>query len=63
MNPVVTGALKSKTVWLNTLTTLVEVANYVTPFIPPQYHAAIVAGVGVVNIVLRSVTTQPLSEK
>lgn len=63
MNPTLAGALKSKTVWVNVLTTLVEVANYISPFIPPQYHAAIVAGVGVVNIVLRSVTTQPLSEK
>lgn len=63
MNPTLAGALKSKTVWVNTLTTLVEVANYVSPFIPPQYHAAGMVAVGVVNIVLRAVTTQPLSEK
>lgn len=63
MNPTLLGALKSKTVWLNSLATLIEVANYVSPFIPPQYHAAVVAGIGVANVVLRSVTTQPLSEK
>lgn len=63
MNPTLLGALKSKTVWLNTITTLVEVANTVQPFIPPQYHAGVVAGVAVANIVLRAITTQPLSEK
>lgn len=63
MNPAILGALKSKTVWLNTITTLVEVANYVSPFIPPQYHPAVVAGVGVANVILRTITTQPLSEK
>lgn len=57
------GALKSKTVWVNTIATGIEIANYVTPFIPPHYHAGIVAGVGVANILLRSITNKPLNEK
>jgi len=63
MNPTLLGALKSKTVWFNTIAAAVEIANFVSPFIPPQYHAAVAAGVGVANIVLRKFTTQPLEAK
>lgn len=63
MSSTLLGALKSKTVWLNGLTAVVEAANYVTPFIPPQHHAAFAAGVAITNVALRAITTQPLSEK
>lgn len=63
MNPTVAGALKSKTVWANTIAAAVEAANFVTPFIPPQYHVYGVVALGVLNIILRAVTTQSLAEK
>ncbi len=63
MNPTIAGALKSKSVWAGALTAIVAVANYAAPFIPPQYSALALAASGLLQITLRTVTTQPLSEK
>lgn len=63
MNPTLLGALKSKTVWLNVIGTGVEIAQYVSPFMPPQYHTAFVIGMGVGNLIMRKLTTKPLEEK
>ncbi len=63
MNPTLAGALKSKSVWAGALTAIVAVANYAAPFIPPQYSALALAASGLLQITLRTVTTQPLSEK
>lgn len=54
------GALKSKTVWFNLITGALEIANLFAPVLPPGSMTAInVVG----NVLLRFVTTQPLSEK
>jgi hypothetical protein len=63
MNPTVIGALKSKTVWAGVLTAAVGVVNYAVPFIPPQYGALALAAAGLLQVALRTVTTQPLAQK
>lgn len=51
---------KSKTVWINALTTAVAIFDYVSPIVPPAYQPALLALVGVINVGLRFVTTQPI---
>lgn len=63
MNPTLAGALKSKTVWAGALTAAVAVANYASPFISPQYAPLALAASGLLQVVLRTVTSKPLSEK
>jgi len=54
------GALRSKTVWFNLITGALEIANLFAPVLPPGSMTAInVVG----NVLLRFVTTKPLSEK
>lgn len=63
MNPALVGALKSKTVWVSTLTAAVGIIQTVSPIVPPQYTPIALAASGVLGVVLRALTTQPLSEK
>lgn len=63
MNPTLAGALKSKTVWVSVLTVAVGVIQTVSPIVPPQYTPIALAVSGVLGIVLRTLTTQPLAEK
>lgn len=55
--------LKSKTVIAGVLTMVVAGANYVVPFIPAEYMGLALAASGLLKVALRTVTTQPLSEK
>jgi hypothetical protein len=56
----VKGALKSKTVWFNVITGVLEIANLFATVLPPGTMTAInVIG----NVALRFVTSKPLSEK
>lgn len=59
--------LKSKTVVVNTLTVAVGVLGYLAGndviAAHPDWVAALVSVVGVVNVVLRVVTVVPISEK
>lgn len=57
------GFLKSKTMWAAYLTTAAGVIQQVSPFIPPEYVGGILTVIGAVVGVLRTRTTQPLSEK
>ena len=61
------GALKSKTVWWNVLLAVlasVELfASYLTTLFGQEVAAAVLLVGAVANLVLRTVTTQALSEK
>ena len=54
---------KSKTILFGLLLTIASVIQMLVPFLPPQYMGAVGTVVGVAVIVLRFVTTLPLSEK
>lgn len=54
------GAVKSKTVWLNVLTLIVDYGAVLTGVVPPGALTAIVA---LANIGVRVLTTQSLAEK
>ena len=58
-------ALKSKTVWLGIIVALLSVAQgfVVELAIPPLYQAAVGGVIAVAIVVLRFVTTQPVSAK
>jgi hypothetical protein len=54
------GALRSRVVWFNVITGSMEVANALSPVVPPGTVTAVnVAG----NIALRFLTSQPLADK
>jgi hypothetical protein len=61
------GALRSKTMWWNVflavLASLELVGAHLTTLLGPQMAAVILLVGGVVNMVLRRITTMPLSEK
>lgn len=68
MNEVITGALKSKTMWLNGLVTVGAVADVLVN--NSGVIAAVLPGagptialLGVANMLLRAVTTTPLAKK
>ena len=54
------GAVKSKTIWLNVLTLIVDYGAVLTGVVPPGALTAIVA---LANIGVRVLTTQSLAEK
>lgn len=54
------GAVKSKTVWLNVLTLIVDYSAVLSGVVPPGALTAIVA---LANIGVRVLTTQSLAEK
>ena len=54
------GAVKSKTVWLNALTLIVDYSAVLSGVVPPGALTAIVA---LANIGVRVLTTQSLAEK
>lgn len=54
------GAVKSKTVWLNVLTLVVDYGSVLTGFVPPGTLTAIVA---LANIGVRVLTTESLVDK
>lgn len=61
------GALRSKTMWWNVflavLASLELVGAHLTTLLGPQVAAVILLVGGVVNMVLRKVTTMPLADK
>ena len=52
---------ESRTIWLNAIVAVLAIYDQVAPFIPPAWVPKIAAIVGVLNIILRLVTTQPVS--
>lgn len=56
-------ALKSRTVLFGLLLTIASMIQVFIPFIPPQYAGQVGAVVGAAVILLRFLTTVPLSEK
>ena len=57
---VLKGALKSKTMWVNTLTLVVDYAGLLTGVIPPGTLTALVA---LANMGLRLITVESLKDK
>ena len=61
------GALRSKTIWWNVLLTVLGglelLGAHLTTLFGTQVAAAILLVGGMANLALRTVTTQPLSEK
>jgi hypothetical protein len=61
------GALKSKTVWWNVFLALLGglelIGSHLTTLFGAQVAAAVLAAGAMANIALRTITTQPLSEK
>lgn len=65
MSKKIKGNLKSKTFWANALTVVGGVVAYLaaSPEIVAAYGPQAVIAVGVVNIILRQVTSKPVDEK
>jgi len=69
------GAIKSKTVWFNTiaLVFLQQLPDFISylaqnmptlqPFIPAEYYQLVIGAIAVANIILRFKTTHPLELK
>lgn len=56
-------ALKSRTVLFGLLLAVASAVQVFVPFLPPQYVGIVGAGVSAAVIVLRFLTTVPISEK
>ena len=67
MNAQIRGALKSRTVWWNVLLAVLAslelFASHLTTLFGQEVAAAVLLTGAVINLVLRTVTTQALSEK
>jgi hypothetical protein len=67
MNPAVKGALKSKAMWLSALLTAVGVLEVrqaeLLSYIPPHWQGAALIIMGIAFGVIRSVTSQSLTDK
>ncbi len=52
----------SKTIWLNVITLLIAISELtdVTALVPNAYHATFLAVVALLNVILRTMTTQTL---
>jgi hypothetical protein len=55
--------LKSKTVLFGLLLTIASIAQMLVPFLPPEHVGLVGTGVGIAVIVLRFLTSIPISEK
>lgn len=55
--------LRSKTLWFGTALTIASLVQIAMPYFPMAYAAQAGAVVGVIVIVLRFLTTVPVSEK
>lgn len=53
--------LTSKTFWFNVLGGAAQVIGFAGQYIPPQYAPIAVGVTALINIILRTVTTQPVS--
>lgn len=56
-------ALKSRTVLFGLLLSVASALQMFVPFLPPEYVGPVGAGIGAVVILLRFLTTVPVSEK
>ena len=59
MNP--KSLFASKTFWVNLLGGVASVAGTYGGYIPPKYAPAVMAAGGIANILLRTVTSQPVT--
>jgi len=55
--------LKSKTILFGLLLTVASALQIFVPFLPPEYVGHVGAGIGAAVLLLRFLTTVPLSEK
>jgi len=53
---------QSKTILVNTLTAVATLMAQTADVLPPQWSAKIVTALAVVNLVLRVITTQPVTK-
>ena len=67
MNAQIRGALKSRTVWWNVLLAVLAslelFASHLTTLFGQEVAAAVLLTGAVINLALRTITTQALSEK
>lgn len=56
-------ALKSRTVLFGLLLAVASALQIFVPFLPPEYVGPVGTGIGAAIIILRFLTTVPLSEK
>ncbi len=67
MNETVSGALRSKTIWLNTILTVLGglelMGSHLTTLFGPKWAAGLMMFGSLLNIGLRFYTTQALSSK
>ena len=53
---------QSKTIWVNVLTTIGTVGATLTDALPAAWGAKIVAALGLVNVVLRAITSESVTK-
>lgn len=53
---------QSKTIWVNVLTTIGTVGATLVDALPAAWGAKIVAVLGLVNVVLRAITSEPVTK-
>jgi hypothetical protein len=51
----------SKTFWVNALTLAIGVGGYLTGLVPAPYQPIVVAALALANIILRTITDQPVT--
>lgn len=50
----------SKTFWVNVLGVIIGIGGYVTGLVPAEYEAIAVSGLAFLNVVLRTMTKEPV---
>lgn len=53
---------QSKTIWINALTAIITIGTQLSGSLPPEYAAKIAAGLALVNLVLRVITTEAVTK-
>jgi hypothetical protein len=53
--------INSKTFWINALTLVITAGGALSGVIPPEYQAFVAGGLAIANIILRTITNQPIN--
>jgi len=51
----------SRTIWVNVLTAVGTVGAQLADVLPAEWGAKLLAGLAIVNVVLRAITTKPIT--
>lgn len=67
LQQVVAGAVTSKTAWFSAALLLAgfleQNSQFITSIVPPKYTGLVIAGIGFITLLLRTVTTSSLVDK